>query len=510
MTRSVPFRITAVLVCMFLSHTANAGQPPYAASAPNLKITSQDRVYVSTQTSNAVSVLDPSSNELLGIIQLGGKLSETLTAVYRGQSLVHGMGFSPDHGTLAVVAVASNAIIFVETASSVVKHVEYVGRAPHEVMWTPDGREVWVAIRGEDYIQVLDGRTYQPTRRVQVPKGPGMTIFSPNGRYAFICSSFSPETVIVDTATYNIVGRVKQASTFCPNIAVTPDGSQVWFTLKDSGRVQVFSGLPPFKTLAVLETGPITNHVNFVNLPQGQLAYVTVGGLRQVKVFSTDVQPKLRVTIDTGDNPHGLWPSGDGSRMYVGLQLSNAVAVIDTTSNRVLQTIDIGAEAPMALMYVPRAVPSGRTGNPTANLISADEAKRAAKALHIELVAASGTKAERQHVLTSVAINSQGPYSDSLEAAISGLQPGQQYVLALANKMDGTGDVEPIASFKGGQDGAAGVALLGPYKNKLLGSTSSSSAKKQQIRFLTVAPLTSSGDNNAMGVPVQVQQGIAA
>lgn len=54
-----------------------------------------------------------------------------------------------------------------------------------------------------------------------------MVIFAPNGRYAYVCSSFTPETVVVDTATHNIVGRVKQASKFCPNIAATPDGSQV-------------------------------------------------------------------------------------------------------------------------------------------------------------------------------------------------------------------------------------------------------------------------------------------
>lgn len=28
--------------------------------------------------------------------------------------------------------------------------------------------QVWVSVRGEDYIQVLDGSTYQPTRRVKV------------------------------------------------------------------------------------------------------------------------------------------------------------------------------------------------------------------------------------------------------------------------------------------------------------------------------------------------------
>ena len=60
--------------------------------------------------------------------------------------------------------------------------------------------------------------------RITVPNGPGMTIFSPDGRYGYVCSSFTPETVVISTETREIVGRVKQISPFCPNIAATPDG----------------------------------------------------------------------------------------------------------------------------------------------------------------------------------------------------------------------------------------------------------------------------------------------
>jgi len=500
-------RSVATLLACCAVLPASAGQPPYAATAPDFKISAQDRLYLSAQSSNAISVVDPSTNTLLGLIKLGGRLEETLAAVYLQQSLVHGMGFAPDHKTLAVVAVASNAVVFVDTATNDVKHVEYVGRAPHETMWTPDGREVWVAIRGQDYIQVLDGKTYKPTRRIQVPKGPGMIIFSPDGKYAYICSSFTPETVVIDTATYDTVGRIKQASSFCPNIAATPDGSQVWFTLKDSGRTQVISAQPPFKQIAVLETGPITNHVNFALTPRGQFAYVTIGGLRQVKVFTTGAQPKLVATINTGDNPHGLWPSGDGTRMYVGLQLGNAVAVIDTATNRVLNTIDVGAEAPMALMYVPRAVPADSTASKTANLVRPEEARKASSALHFNLgPSSSDSKSQsKQAVLTSVAVNSQGAYSDSLEAALSGLEPGKQYVLALADSKDGSGDTEPLASFKAGEDGAASIAVLGPFRSMLLGRNSGSGVGKLQVRYLTVAPLSGSGNTMKVGDPVQVQ-----
>jgi DNA-binding beta-propeller fold protein YncE len=158
-----------------------------------------------------------------------------------------------------VVAIASNAVTFVDTATNRVKHTTYVGRAPHEAFFTPDGSEVWITVRGEDYVAVLDGTTYGEKLRITVPNGPGMTIFSPDGQYGYVCSSFTPETVVVSTQTHAIVGRVQQESPFCPNIAAAPEGDQVWMTLKDIGKTMVFSAKPPFSVLRVLDTGPTTS-----------------------------------------------------------------------------------------------------------------------------------------------------------------------------------------------------------------------------------------------------------
>ena len=111
-----------------------------------------------------------------------------------------------------------------------------------------------------------------------------MTIFSPNGKYGYVCSSFSPETVVIDTASRRIVGRVKQDSPFCPDIAATPDGKQVWLTLKDVGKTMVFDAKPPFAVLRTIDTGALTNHVNIARNRRGQFAYVTVGTENIVKV----------------------------------------------------------------------------------------------------------------------------------------------------------------------------------------------------------------------------------
>src|SRR5215472_13108493 len=162
-----------------------------------------------------------------------------------------------------------------------------------------------------------------------------MQIFSPNGEYGYVCSSFNPETDVISVADHKIAGKMQQASPFCPNIAATPDGSQVWLTLKDIGKAQVFDARPPFSVLKTLDTGPITNHVNFARNANGTFAYVTVGGLNQVQVFRTDDFSKV-ATIPVGKLPHGIWPSGDGARLYVGLENDDALAVIDSLTNKVV------------------------------------------------------------------------------------------------------------------------------------------------------------------------------
>jgi YVTN family beta-propeller protein len=346
MKRLVLASLSPIALAIVTGSVALAGQAPSSAASPDIPITHRDRVYAAEQFSNTVSV-----------IRLGDPIPANLSPLYTGQLLVHGMGFSPDHRTIAVVAIGSNAVNFIDTATNAVKHVTYVGRSPHEAFFTPDGSEVWVTVRGANYVSVLDAATYTEKTRITVPNGPGMTIFSPDGKYGYVCSSFTPETVAIDVATHTIVGRVPQASPFCPNIAATPDGTQVWITLKDTGKVQIFDARPPFAVLKTMYTGPITNHVNFAHNANGTFAYVTIGGLNEVKVFRTSDFAQV-ATIPVGKLPHGIWPSGDGTRVYVGLENADAMTAIDTLTNTVIATVPIGQGA-QAIVYVPNALPSG-------------------------------------------------------------------------------------------------------------------------------------------------------
>jgi YVTN family beta-propeller protein len=464
---------------------ALAGQAPSSAAAPDVPISHRDRVYAAEQFSNTVSVIDPASNRLLGVIRLGNPIPANLSPLYIGQLLVHGMGFSPDHRTIAVVAIGSNAINFIDTATNTVKHVTYVGRSPHEAFFTPDGSEVWVTVRGENYVSVLDGTTYIEKARITVPNGPGMTIFSPDGTYGYVCSSFTPETVVIAVASHTIVGHVPQASPFCPNIAATPDGTQVWFTLKDTGKTQVFDGRPPFSLLKEFDTGPITNHVNFAHNANGTFAYVTIGGLNEVKVFRTSDFTQV-ATIPVGKLPHGIWPSGDGTRVYVGLENDDRMTAIDTLTNSVISTVPIGQGA-QAVVYVPDAVPNGDGTQGLQPLGLAGEAA------HLMLVPASGGAAAAKPP-TSVSLFDQG-LVQVLEAAVTGLEPRKPYVLALSRRADGGGALEPLSAFMTNPAGAAIVNAVGPIRQLVRAED------RLQRRYLVIV----SGTSSQLGSLVQIQ-----
>src|SRR6201987_3002875 len=344
------------LLSLCLCPCAFAQQAPWAR--PDIPISSHDRVYAADQTSNTVSVIEPAENKLLGVIRLGDPVPGALSPLYKGQLLVHGLGYSPDSKTLAVVSIASNSVTLVDTATNKVKGIVYVGRSPHEAFFTPNGRELWVVVRGENYVSVIDPQKMKETLRIELANGPGMIMFGPDGKYAFVCSSFTPELAVIDVASHKIIKRLPQVSPFSPNIAVSPENDEGWITLKDAGKTQVFSAKPPVAQKAVLDTGPITNPVNGGNNGNGKFAAVTSGAAKEVKVFRKEETPELVATIPVGELRHGIWPSGDGSRVYVALENGEHCVAIDTLTNKVIANIPIG-QTTQALVYVPNAVPSG-------------------------------------------------------------------------------------------------------------------------------------------------------
>src|SRR5207245_5428737 len=107
---------------------ATAVTPESTLAGQGTPISHRDRVYAAEQFSNTVSVTDPADNRLVGVIRLGDPAPGNFSPLYRGQVLVHGLGFSPDHRTIVVVSIGAHVIAFIATATNTEKHITHIGR----------------------------------------------------------------------------------------------------------------------------------------------------------------------------------------------------------------------------------------------------------------------------------------------------------------------------------------------------------------------------------------------
>jgi YVTN family beta-propeller protein len=225
-------------------------------------------------------------------------------------------------------------------------------------------------------------------------------------------------------------------------------------------------------------------------------------------VFRTADFSKV-ATIKVGKLPHGIWPSGDGTRVYVGPENDDQLIAIDTLSNSVVASVPIG-QAAQAIVYVPDAVPpTGNGGNLAMTDMSALPNHLASENMGTRMLQPLGVAGQAAHFTlqpvgskaesgapapTNVTLFDQG-LIQVLEASVSGLEPKRPYVLALATEKDGSGVLQPLSNFMTNPAGAAIANALGPIRQIVQGEV------ELPRRYLVIVP----GSATEPGKPVQIQ-----
>ena len=405
-----------------------------------------DRVYTADQSSNTITVISPAEERVLGTIKLGAqRIENNMAPVDQHQENVHGLGFARDGSGLSVVSVQSNAVQVIDPKTNEVAVTGYVGRSPHEAFISPDGETVWVAIRGEDGVDVVDRESGQLIERIDTAPGASKVVFSPDGRRAFVNHLFTNVVAVIDTESREVIATidVPEQAGGSADEAITPDGEELWLGHPGTGHTTVIDART-LEVKAVLETGPRTNHPNFVTRDGIDYAYVTVGGLNQTKVFRRgDGEPEQVAVIEhEGAAPHGIWPSPDNSRLYVVLQKSDVLDIIDTATNEVIATLSVGQD-PQALVYV-----AGAASGADAPNLGRQGLDQRVENLAIEVRGAEGASA--------AANIRQVAGTEEIDITASGLPAGQSFTVFAQDQDGGT---HPIRSITADQNGDVGEAL---------------------------------------------------
>ncbi len=215
---------------------------------------------------------------------------------------------------------------------------EYLS-APHGIMITPDGSDLWVTAEGSGAV----ARISLPDEKVAAVYETGQRVSHqvvplPDGSKAYVANIGSGSVSVVDVATGSVTTIECQPGT--EGIDVSNDGSEVWATNREAGTISIIDT----STDTVIETvtsGDFPIRVKFT--PDGRHALVSNARDGEVAVFDAATRQIVR-TIPTGAMPIGLLILPDGSKAYAANTASDRVSVIDLAEWSVSGTISPGRE----------------------------------------------------------------------------------------------------------------------------------------------------------------------
>ncbi|MGA9031606.1 MAG: cytochrome D1 domain-containing protein [Sulfuricaulis sp.] len=196
-----------------------------------------------------------------------------------------------------------------------VQKFPHVGKQPYDGTVTPDGRYYIAGLFGEDGLALLD--LWQPEKGVRrvlegygrgqeplpVFKMPHMDYWAQANDIAYVPAVGRHEVLVIDQKNWTEAGRVAVAGQPVFVIA-RPDGRQLWvnFAPPDNDKVQVIDTLS-LKIIRTLKPGKAVLHMEFT--PRGEQVWLSVRDEDRVDVYDTD--SFARVTSLPADKPSGIF-----------------------------------------------------------------------------------------------------------------------------------------------------------------------------------------------------------
>ncbi len=190
-----------------------------------------------------------------------------------------------------------------EPASPKIRKYRDIGQLPYDGLITPDGRYYLAGLFGEDGIALLDlwqldvgvrrildgyGRGEEP---LPVYKMPHLEGWASAGNQLFLPAVGRHEVLVVERDGWREIGRIPVQGQ--PIFVVArPDGRQVWvnFAHPRNGVVQIID-VATRQVLRTLEPGPAVLHLEFT--PRGEQVWLSVRDGDRVEVYDTETFDRI-------------------------------------------------------------------------------------------------------------------------------------------------------------------------------------------------------------------------
>jgi len=202
-----------------------------------------------------------------------------------------------------------------DPAHPVIHKFKNIGKSPYDGLITPDGRYYIAGLFGEDGLALLDlwhlesgvhrilegyGRGEE---RMPVYKMPHLEGWAVAGNTLLVPAVGHHEVLVIDYGTWREIGSipVHGQPVF---VMARPDGHQVWvnFAFPDNDTVQVID-VPTRKIVKTITPGPAVLHMEFT--PRGEQVWVSVRDENRVDVYDTATFARLATL--PADKPSGIF-----------------------------------------------------------------------------------------------------------------------------------------------------------------------------------------------------------
>jgi phospholipase C len=282
-----------------------------------------------------------------------------ISAITSGTTNPYGVAATPDGSEVWVTESGTNTVSVIPTGGSAPNKISgtvVVGIYPHGIAITPDGKTAYVANTGpntgpggSETVSVIDVSTQTVTGTVNVGEGPQVVTISPDGSLVFVTCA---DGVYVITTSSGRVSKVREELRNPHGVSVTPDGTHAYVTDTDHDQVVVIN-TSSLRSVGRVSVGKTPWNTAFS--PNGSNAYVTNANDNTVSVIDT-ASRSVTTTIPLGSGtttnaeatftqinqvPTAVSLSPDGN-IWVGCNASSSLVVINTASNAVIKSIDLG------------------------------------------------------------------------------------------------------------------------------------------------------------------------
>ena len=321
--------------------------------------TAQPRIYVPNGLSYTVSEIDPATYKVVRTFAVGVLPQHVVP--------------SWDLSTLWVTNDESNSLTPIDPSTGLPGPSVPV-TDPYNMYFTPDGRYAIVVAEALDRLDFRDPKTMALQGSVAAPGCAGINHgdYSIDGKYLLMTCEYQGRLAKIDWMNRKVLGYLKLSGGGIPqDIRISPDGKVFYVAELKRGGVYLIDG-DAFKEIGFVKTGVGTH--GLYPSRDGTKLYVAnrgssvIGGKPKGPGSVAVLDFATRQVVTTWKIPNGGSPdmgnvSADGKKLWLSGRYDNVVYVIDTTTGEVV-TIPVGKEPHgLAVWPQPGRYSLGHTGN---------------------------------------------------------------------------------------------------------------------------------------------------